>query len=546
VPIAPLATAGWIAANIPAYARFRTALGDPRGTQLALLRSYLRRNADTAFGRRHRFGSIRSVQDFRERVGIASYDGYAEWIARIADGMPRVLTAAPVRVLQSTGGSIQAKRIPYTADLQAELRRAVGPWLVDLARRWPSAMAGRSYWAISPVARGATDDDAVRVGFEDDAEYLGGVWRRLVDRTLVAPNALRFIPHVESWRYVTLLFLLAANDLSFVSVWHPSFLTLLLDGLREHWDALIADLERGTLTPPQPLREHLRRRLFAAWRAHPARAARLRAVGPLQVEAIWPQLAVVSAWGNGHAAESLACLQTRMPQTILQPKGLLATEACVTIPFEGETPLAVRSHFFELVDEQAQAHLADELDIGGRYEVVVTTGGGLYRYALRDRVECTGFLKRTPILRFLGRAGHVSDLCGEKLAEDQVAEALRAVFADTQLRPAFAMLAPERDGERPGYILYAEIEGPSPPDLADRLHRALYACGDYAYASDLGQLAPARVFPIAPGLGFAVYQQRCRENGQRLGDIKPLALSPLSGWTACFGGPTARAAAGPG
>ncbi|MFL6193065.1 MAG: GH3 auxin-responsive promoter, partial [Thermoanaerobaculia bacterium] len=49
----------------------------------------------------------------------------------------------------------------------------------------------------------------------------------------------------------------------------------------------------------------------------------------------------------------------------------------------------------------------------------------------------------------------------------------------------------------------------------------------------LGQLAPARVRPIQ-GDGFARYARRCRERGQRLGDVKPLALSPIPGWAPFF------------
>ena len=47
--------------------------------------------------------------------------------------------------------------------------------------------------------------------------------------------------------------------------------------------------------------------------------------------------------------------------------------------------------------------LAHELERGRTYSVVVTTGGGLYRYRLGDLVNVVGFEAGCPLLRFVGR-----------------------------------------------------------------------------------------------------------------------------------------------
>lgn len=538
--LAWLAGLAWGAANAPGYWRFRAALGDPRGVQLALLRHYLRANAGTAFGRAHGFDALRDVADYRRRVPLARYDDVAPWVARIAAGERNVLTRAPVRVLESTGGSTAGKRIPYTSALQGELRRAVAPWIVDLYRGRPALMRGRAYWAITPVARPESATSAgVRIGFEDDGAYLGGPWRRLLDATLAVPSAVRWVADVESFRYVTLLFLLHARDLALVSVWHPSFLTLLLQALPRHWEALVADVHDGRLRPPGDVSAAIVGVLQQRLRPRPARARELHAVGPHDPRRLWPQLALVSCWGDGHASLHLDGLRRTLPGVALQPKGLLATEACVTIPFEGRLPLAVRSHFFEFLEaddeDGGRARLAHELDASGAYSVVVTTGGGLYRYRLEDRVVCDGRLRATPALRFVGKQGHVADLCGEKLREEFVAEALRGALRDAGAAPRFALLAPDPVGPAAGYTLYLEADGPLPADLLPRLDTALCAHGDYRYARDLGQLAPPRLFRIRGG-ALDAYFHRCRQRGQRLGDVKPLALSALDGWSGAFDG----------
>ncbi len=142
---------------------------------------------------------------------------------------------------------------------------------------------------------------------------------------------------------------------------------------------------------------------------------------------LWPRLTLISCWTDAAAARGAVELQSMFPNVEIQSKGLLATEGCVTFPLVGRPApvLAVGSHFFEFQEEGrenedadpfAGCRLAHELDRGGRYSVVLTTGGGLYRYRLNDSVEVVGFEHECPLLRFLGKTDRVSDLVGEKLA----------------------------------------------------------------------------------------------------------------------------------
>jgi hypothetical protein len=354
----------------------------------------------------------------------------------------------------------------------------------------------------------------VRVGFEEDSAYLGGFWSRLVDATLAVPGAVRHVRDMDAFRYVTLLFLLRRRDLSLISVWHPSFLTLLLGALPVFWDRLLRDIERGTLTTPAAIR----------LAPNPRRAAELRGLAPDAPTRIWPRLGLISCWGDAHAALSLPELARAFPGVEIQPKGLLATEGFVTIPFAGLWPIAIRSHFFEFLPEEGGApRFAWELDEGGIYSVVLTTGGGLYRYRLQDRVRVEGFLEKTPSLRFLGKEGHVSDLRGEKLHESFVAGALARVFETTGISPRFALLAPAEEGPT-GYVLYLETEEPPPVGLAEKLDEELSANPHYRLCRALGQLASVRIQTLKKD-AFSRYLEHCRRRGQRVGDVKPLALS---------------------
>jgi len=65
--------------------------------------------------------------------------------------------------------------------------------------------------------------------------------------------------------------------------------------------------------------------------------------------------------------------------------------------------LAIRSHFFELLDENSRPRLAHELAEGDQYSVVLTTGEGCTVTACADCVRVTGFEAECPLLRFVGR-----------------------------------------------------------------------------------------------------------------------------------------------
>jgi hypothetical protein len=532
---ATLANLAWLASSVPAWRRFRCALRDPAGTQSRHLHRLLARHAATAFGRTHRFASLASYEEFARRVPLVTYDDLTPWIERICSGEPNILTPDPVTHLVPTSGATTARKlIPFTAGLQCEFNSAISPWIVDLFLRQPSLLCGPAYWSVSPLSRERNSvASAVAVGFADDSDYLGGTRARLVASVLAAPAALRHVSDLEAFRYVTLLCLLREPDLRLISVWHPSFLGLLLDALPSVWPELLADLRDGTCRysstlPPPVLR---------ALRLHPcpSRAAELASADPLSPITVWPSLGLVSCWGDAHAASALDALRARLPDHTVQTKGLLATEACVTLPFGGAHPLAVCSHFFEFRAEDNRIVRAHELRLSETYEVIVTTAGGLWRYCLGDRVEVVGFMHQTPTLRFLGRAGHFSDLCGEKLSESFVAHALRHATAQLAHPPKFSLLAPSTHATPPHYTLFLEaaISAAASRDLERRLDDALGANPHYAHCRALGQLGPLRVHLIASA-AYGCFVSAELARGARLGEIKPVALSSRTDWANQF------------
>jgi hypothetical protein len=550
----------WWLSALPESAAFHLACRDTASVQKQVLLRLLRRNASTEWGCRYDFGSIRSVAEYQARVPLTTYDDYREAVQQIGAGQDHFLTHESVLLLEPTSGSTAAtKYIPYTASLKAEFQRAIAPWVVDLFRHHPQLLLGQAYWSVTPVTRRNQRTPAgIPIGFEEDSDYLGRWQRYFLQAVLAVPPLVRLIDHMDAFRYVTLLFLLRSRRLALISVWNPTFLLLLVEPLSRWWPQLVADITHGTLSPPMALPADLHRLLAALNRPDPRRADQIRRVFQASADPasrhtqLWPYLRLISCWTEAQAALHLPKLARLFPQAQFQGKGLIATEGFVSLPLVGHpgAALALRSHFFEFAPVQAELplttyqsslsnlQLAHQLQLGCHYSVILTTGGGLYRYQLHDLVEVAGYVGGCPLLRFLGKEAYISDWFGEKLNERHVRQVLETLLTRSAIQPTLAMLACDEQAGRYAYTLF--IETPQGEDemlgvLGQDLEQALQQNYHYRYCRDLGQLEAVRVFRIEQE-GLQTYFAACKVHGQRAGDIKLAALHRLGGWSQVFQG----------
>ena len=432
------------------------------------LASVLERHAGCQYLLRH--GSPRSVESFRTDVPLVTYDELQPWMARIGRGERDVLFEGRPIAFERTGGSTGgAKLIPYSASGLVDFRRAILPWLHDVVRRFD--ITGSAYFSISPATRAAESIAGTPVGLPDGA-YLGEAAAAILSDVTAVPPDVAAITDIDHWRARTLGHLAAARDLELISVWSPTFLLRLLDDL------------------PDP-------------------------------KSIWPRLKLVSCWASGASESFAAELAARLPHAHLQPKGLLSTEAVVTVPDAQDRPVLSSPGYFEFLQDD-RLLLPDELAIGATYEVVVTTASGLYRYRTGDLVRCNGANARgRPVLAFVGRGDLVCDLVGEKLTEPFAELCLGGVAG-------LRLLVPDVGAD--GYVLV--VESGCDVDV-DRVERALCENPQYAYARRLGQLKPLRA-----GHVDRLFDRYCSlqiDRGIRIGDVKPVALRKELSWISALG-----------
>jgi hypothetical protein len=257
---------GLRAALAPSALRFRQALHAPEAAQAECLARVLRAVAGSQQAARiPGFDRVRSARDFQDAVPTVTPDGVAPDVERIAAGEARVLTSERVTRFEPSGGSSGAsKLVPVTHGLLDEFQHALSPMLFELLHRRPVLRTGPSYWSISPMGRKQRQTaGGLPVGSMEDSAYFSRALRPLLSRVFAVPGAVGALPDVERCRYVTLWHLVSSEDLTLISVWNPSFLTLLMDALEQHGDRLANDLARGVCRPPEPHGGEPRREVMA-------------------------------------------------------------------------------------------------------------------------------------------------------------------------------------------------------------------------------------------------------------------------------------------
>lgn len=269
---------------------------------------------------------------------------------------------------------------------------------------------------------------------------------------------------------------------------------------------------------------------------------------------IWEKLSLVSCWADSDSYEIFIKLKEKLNfdkknmDLKFQGKGLMSTECIVSFPLENVkngSVAAYNSFFYEFIQvsddklENRSPKLLDELELGERYCVVVTTNAGLYRYNTNDIVEVTGFYHKIPIVKFVGRINNFSDIVGEKLKNSFVEKQILTTLEENNINGEFLLFALVKN-ERGEifYTLFLEIKKEGGKfnwkQIENEINSSLCKAFHYEYAYKLGQLGKVRVFLIEKD-GLKTYAAE-KSKKQKIGDIKYRLLDKNFGWENKFAG----------
>ncbi|MCI0701452.1 MAG: GH3 auxin-responsive promoter family protein [Planctomycetia bacterium] len=456
--------------------RFDADCEHPQRVQETLLAHILLIQANTQFGRDHKFATIHTVADYRNNVPVAPYEYVAPYIERVQNGETSALLADR-RVLMfalTSGTTASRKLIPVTDAYLNAYRRGWNMWGLKMYRD----NRGRRI-AMRPLVQMAGDPEEFRTPSGIPCGNLSGytamVQKRIIRWMYAVPYVTGKIKDAKARYYVALRFSIGRNVSQLMAA-NPSTLVQLartLDAEKEH---LLRDLRDGTLRADLGIPPEVRAYLTSRVKKDMRRAAELSAIaeklGRLYPKDVWPtEGTILNTWTGGSMGPYLRQLPQYYGEPPIHDLGLLASEGRFTIPLSGGTAsgvLDIWSHYFEFIPEgeidSAKPTVlgAHELREGGSYFILPTTSYGLYRYHISDLVRVTGFHGRTPLVEFLGKGHRFANLTGEKLSEYHVTKAMDAVVKRVPQPVTAYSVAPVWDDKQPYYAIFLEE-----PDVTD-------------------------------------------------------------------------------
>lgn len=528
----------------PTLLRFDARCEHPMAEQEKLLRALLRENADTEIGRRHDFASVESFSGFQKQVPIMEYEEIEPYIEASRQGRPGQLThARPVFYAMTSGTTGPSKYIPVTEASRHAKASLMRLWLSALIRDHPSIVDGAVLQPASPEVEEHAAD-GTPCGAEAGHAYrnMPKVMRGLYP----VPYEVSEIPDYDA-RYYALLRVAVMHSVRVIGTPNPSTILLLARTLGTQTERLVRDVRDGTLDARMVLPPKTRLLIEGGLRPDPERAALLEraasaGAGRLLPRHVWPEMAALACWKGGTVGPYLDQLAPYFREGLpVRDLGWLASECRGSVPLsdDGDSgPLAIATNVYEFfpadIDRKPRPTdllTVDQLDVGRRYLVYVTTAGGLVRYAMHDILEVTGFHRRTPSVRFLQKEKGIVSFTGEKLTETQVLAAVDETLDHRRTDRCFIAavgLSPRIDRD-PSYRFLVEYD--APPDAAEGISaaRALdhALCRhniEYASKRKSGRLAPAVLRVLEPGQ-FDAYQRRALQAGAPDGQFKILRLT---------------------
>jgi hypothetical protein len=468
------------------YARRRVAevdrLNVERAQERTLLR-LLRRAETTAFGREHRFGRIRSVAEYQERVLLRHYEDF--WDRYWRRPFPHLAGVTwpehiPYFALSSGTTSGATKYLPLSRRLLRSNTKAALTSLAWFAAAHPGTplFAGRLFFL-----GGSTD--LLHLGTHPrHGNILGGDLSGIT--AVEAPSWMRpfTFPPVE---------------LALVKDWEQK-MTLLAESAARLPITMLSGVPSWMLV------------LFD----------RLRQVtGKATIAEVWPTLGLVLHGGTKFDPYREEFRQRIGSDAVRFTEVYPASEAYIAAqdPRFGTSLRLIPDHdvFFEFVpvedldSPRPRRHLIPELELAVNYAVVLTTCAGLWSYVLGDTVI---FEQRDPpLLRFSGRTRYFLSAFGEHLISEEVERAVAEAawlsgcgVVDFHVGPVF----PE-SGKEPGRHRYLVEFANGEPDLgrfAAELDAVLGRLNEDYAAHRQGDLTMLRPEVVAvPKGGFAEWMK---------------------------------------
>ena len=364
---------------------------NPIETQQKVFKKLIAEAAETAFGRDHSFGNIKSHEDFIKRVPVRDYEALKPYVERVVNGEENILwKGKPIYFAKTSGTTSGAKYIPITKESMPShveaARNAILMYIKETGNI--SFVDGKMIFLQgSPIL---TEQKGIQLG------RLSGIVAHYVPKYLQKNRLPSWETNcIEDWetKVDAIVEETLPEDMTIISG-IPSWVQMYFEKLIEKTDKKVGDIFKN-----------FNLFIFGGVNYEPYRAKFENLIGR-QVDSIelYP------------ASEGFFAFQDKQNE-----KGmLLQLNSGMFYEFiEAE-------HFFE--DNPKRITIGD-VKIGVNYVMIISTNAGLWAYNIGDTVMFTSTSPYRIIVS--GRIKHFISAFGEHIIGKEVEEALNKAITST-------------------------------------------------------------------------------------------------------------------
>jgi len=449
------------------------------------LEEILKRNRNTAFGKDHRYESIKTPEQFAEQVPLYDYYSMSPFFDRVKENPDQPIVSADpvVWYVQSSGSTGKPKALPITKAGMTDY--SLGSTIcqltfVNAGKDNKKIYDGTLLTFAAPSKLG--EINGVPVG------YMSGIAKDMVAsrmvRRLVKPgeDIFNMTDITEKlWAYAKYAVMHDITGLVGITTLTLSFIRKIQN---EYGPALLKE--------------------FAGTRHEAKIRDALNEDGTIDVQRLWPNLKLLVAAGID-ADPYKAWVKKTLPNTVLWDS-YLGSEG-----FYGGTLLdntdngiqiMANLNYFEFIPEN-EIHKdvprvvpLSEIKKNHRYEIVITNLLGYSRYRVGDLMT---FKDIDPYSVYrIGRKGRVVNLAGEKLTDAHVNEGIAAACQRTDALIADYTVLGKIEGSRAYYIISAMFQNDVDMDEFGRAFDDAVGekNGEFKHSLEFGALDPSVVIPM--------------------------------------------------
>ncbi len=521
------------------FARYLDNIGDARLCQEKNLMRKIKASKNSTFGKNHNFDKINSIDSFRENVPINRYENLKPYLDEVKNGNVNALFSPKEKIIMfaiTSGTTNACKYIPVTKQFLKEYKYGSLIWGIQMFIDHPNILQQKILPIVSPYDETTTDGGCPCGSISG----LVAATQKYVARSLyILPYWVYSIPDQEAKYYTMLRIAMADDSIGLITTANPSTLIKFAQLADKYKTEIIKDIHDGTFLFDKHIKGNLKKCLLK----NPSRAKELEKIaemhGKLYPKHFWSNMELLATWKGGVLSHYIENLSEYYGDVAIRELGLIASEGRMSIPFNDDSAsgvLDISSHFFEFVPESEYENetyktvLADQVEAGKKYYLIMTNSAGFFRYDINDLVEVTGFFEDTPVIKFLNKGKHISSLTGEKISEYQVICAMRETrreldipFSDFIVSPAWKPI--------PHYKImmeenYCQNIAPIPQisDCFDK-HLMLQNC-EYQNKRQTKRLDKPRVLTLKNGTFDQIKSEKIKRSQGRSEQYKHVYLNP--------------------